>query len=543
MLSLYETPTADRVCRAFAAVAVQTWRDLEDFSDLGEESITDSRILTLRRLCPNEVRAVKFNRRKEAETGADWEWWFGSGHNWFGMRIQAKKLDIASAEYRHLDYRIAGTGDYQVDRLLASAQKAGLAPLYCFYNFWQDNAVQPPWRCGTFAPARELMGVTVADAMQVSQRIRQCRKSISDLADVWLPLNCLTCCRQHASQQGPDTSLPFRARGVTIALRGTPEGVPETRQHPPEYVLAVLEGPAHAEFPDSVLALDGILIIQEDPKVYAGAYSEKPSPYSPVRISPIKTLPYQETITNSVGMQLARIPAGEFWMGSPETGWTQAPWDRPQHRVRITRPFYLGIFPVTQEQYENVMGENPSGFLGDPRRPVEYVSWFDAVNFCNRVSERVGLRPYYRIEENTVVAQGGDGYRLPTEAEWEYACRAGTTTKWSCGDDEAALDLSAWYLSNSGGTTHPVGEKEPNGWGLYDMHGTVSEWCQDWFGEYYYANSPPEDPAGPTGGSHRVARGGNWRYFPRQCRSAFRAGFSPSDRFSDRGFRLARAVS
>ena len=188
--------------------------------------------------------------------------------------------------------------------------------------------------------------------------------------------------------------------------------------------------------------------------------------------------------------------------------------------MRITRPFYLGVYEVTQEEYETVMGRNPSCFSAkgggkdrvagqDTRRhPVESVSWNDAIAFCNKLSEREGLRPYYRSGAGE--QSGGDGYRLPTEAEWEYACRAGSTTRYSFGDDAASLGEFAWYDGNSGSKTHPVGQKRPNAFGLYDMHGNVWEWCWDGYEERYYANSPADDPLGPSQAAGRVIRGGGW---------------------------------
>jgi formylglycine-generating enzyme required for sulfatase activity len=242
--------------------------------------------------------------------------------------------------------------------------------------------------------------------------------------------------------------------------------------------------------------------------------------------------------TNSIGIKLVLIPPGEFLMGSPESEKDRRT-NEYQHRVRITKPFYLGVYPVTQQEYEDVMGENPSEFTGDKRRPVENVFWLDAVRFFNRLSERAGREPYYRIDGENVTVEGGDGYRLPTEAEWEYACRAGTTSRWSCGDEEDDLDRVAWYAANADGTTHPVGEKEPNAWGLFDMHGNVLEWCWDWYDEDYYNSSPVSDPQGPSEASFRVFRGGCWWFDAWRCRAAFRRRFVPAGRHIFLGFRVA----
>jgi hypothetical protein len=202
-----------------------------------------------------------------------------------------------------------------------------------------------------------------------------------------------------------------------------------------------------------------------------------------------------------------KISAGSFQMGS-ENGSSN---EKPLHTVRITNPFYLGKHEVTQEQWEAVMGNNPGHFKGK-NLPVESVSWEDVQEFLRRLNQQIGR----------------EIFRLPTEAEWEYACRAGTS-----GDYAGNLDDMAWYSSNSNAQTHPVGTKQPNDWGLYDMHGNVWEWCQDWYG--YYSS-------GPATGSERVIRGGGWNLFALYCRSAFRGSFSPGDRSGRLGFRLVRTA-
>lgn len=209
-----------------------------------------------------------------------------------------------------------------------------------------------------------------------------------------------------------------------------------------------------------------------------------------------------------VVLKLRRIEAGSFMMGS-ENGYDD---EKPVHKVTITQPFYMGIHPVTQAQWRQVMGSNPSFFKGDTL-PVETVSWENAMAFCGKLSRKTG---------RTV--------GLPTEAQWEYACRAGTT-----GDYAGKLDTMAWYDKNSGSTTHPVGTKQPNAWGLYDMHGNVWEWCLDWYGAYPAGSVV--DPQGPSSGSYRVFRGGCWCYFASSCRSAYRDYFSPGIASFDLGFR------
>ncbi len=241
---------------------------------------------------------------------------------------------------------------------------------------------------------------------------------------------------------------------------------------------------------------------------------------------------------------MALIPAGTFRMGDiTGTGYIG---ERPVHEVTITRPFLMSRTEVTQERYEAVMGSNPSSFKG-PDLPVEQVSWYDAVQFCNELSRLEGLDPcYIGSDTNIVYDFTANGYRLPTEAEWEYACRAGTETDFHTGNMtspwgfDPALDRAGWFNQNSRLTSHPVGGREPNAFGLYDTHGNVCEWCWDWCGDGYYAASPADDPRGPASGSYRVTRSGSWCNFARDFRSAARDDRSPSGRSNTRGFRVVR---
>lgn len=225
-----------------------------------------------------------------------------------------------------------------------------------------------------------------------------------------------------------------------------------------------------------------------------------------------------------VKLELVLIPAGEFLMGPPDSDKDVGRNEKPQHRVRITKPFYLGKYPVTQEQWEAVMGSNPSDFKG-PKNPVERVSWEDCQTFLGKLNAKVG--------------SGAGKFQLPSEAQWEYACRAGSTTRYCFGDDESKLGEYAWYGETSGDTTHPVGKKKPNAWGLYDMHGNVWEWCQDWYDGGYYAKSRTDDPTGAATGSYRVDRGGGWLFNASDCRSAFRNWFDPGHRFRHLGLRVS----
>jgi len=222
-----------------------------------------------------------------------------------------------------------------------------------------------------------------------------------------------------------------------------------------------------------------------------------------------------------LGLELVRIPAGTFTMGS-----TMFPDERPMHEVRISRPFYLGKYPVTQRQWEAVMGYNPSVFRGNPQQPVDNVSWKAVQEFLQRLN----------------ASEPGMPYRLPTEAEWEYAARAGSTTAYTFGTERSQLRTYAWYESNAGGITHVVRQRKPNAWGLYDMYGNIWEWTQDWYDDAYYAHSPYYDPPGPTAGSHRVVRGGSWNCDAGDCRSASRNIEAPGDHTNTIGFRLVGQI-
>jgi formylglycine-generating enzyme required for sulfatase activity len=262
------------------------------------------------------------------------------------------------------------------------------------------------------------------------------------------------------------------------------------------------------------------------------------SPVSPVKPSPADSpfnkrqarkhqrdwaefLQIDRQVTNRIAMKLTLIPPGEFQMGSPES----RPYrdiDETQHRVKITKPFYLSVHEVTQKQYDDVMKQQPSRNY-DPDNPVEQVHWHDASDFCRELSKREDVQ-----------------YRLPTEAEWEFACRAGTETSYSFGGDTSRLGEYAWHSKNSNNSTHPVGTKTPNPWGLYDMHGNVWEWCQDWKGSY--DRGQVSNPTGPAQGTSRILRGGCWA--DRQAtRSANRYSNQPYRRDFYYGFRVVQTLS
>jgi len=217
-------------------------------------------------------------------------------------------------------------------------------------------------------------------------------------------------------------------------------------------------------------------------------------------------------------IEMVLLPAGRFTMGDKDEI------DAPPHEVAVSA-FYMDKYLVTQEHYQNICGNNPSRWNGD-RNPVEQVRWSDAVKFCNARSLAEGLEPCYDLE-TWQCNFDANGYRLPTEAEWEYACRAGTQTIYFFGDNPSKLGDYAWFDKNSGGHPQPVGRKRPNPWGLYDICGDVWQWCNDCYQVDYYEQAPVEDPRGPQAGETRVVRGGAWKFSDENCRSGYRYNENP----------------
>jgi len=242
---------------------------------------------------------------------------------------------------------------------------------------------------------------------------------------------------------------------------------------------------------------------------------------------------------SQVQNEMIRVQGGVFMMGSPESEPGRHMTDEdPQHRVTVSS-FYIAKFPVTQAEYQAVMGTNPSQFRGDDL-PADQISWNNAIEYCNRRSAAEGLTPVYTISGNNITwNREANGYRLPTEAEWEYACRAGTQTPFYSG---ASMDDSGWHRGNTfvngGRSTFPVGQMQPNAWGIHDMHGNVLEWCWDWMAPY--TADAQVNPVGPATGTRRVYRGGCFDFAASQCRSAYRFGNRQTFRMFYTGFRAAR---
>jgi formylglycine-generating enzyme required for sulfatase activity len=360
-------------------------------------------------------------------------------------------------------------------------------------------------------------------------------------------------------------SIPFRGESVEVMLKI----LGEEPEHPSKLNPLADEGlsrlclKALAKRPEERPAS-----MREFAKALSASVSVTPPVAMGCEAPTVLVLPSRVTsegfLVNSIGMKFALLRDGEFRMGSRFFEPKATRVEKPQHSVWITRSFYLGVYPVTQAEFEAVMGVNPSYFrstgLGDrkvvgidtSRHPVEQVSWFDAVEFCNNLSRREGLRPCH---EPWGERRGdGNGYRLPTEAEWEYACRAGSATSYSFG--ERLTSSQANYQGGSSpdlgsgtgvclGRTSEVGSYPPNEFGLYDMHGKVFEWCSDWYSpkEYRKRRRLATNPPGPEAATERIIRGGGFHTDPSHCRSACRSGRPPEFRYFSLGFRVVRVSS
>jgi len=274
---------------------------------------------------------------------------------------------------------------------------------------------------------------------------------------------------------------------------------------------------------DDIEAAKPLLAVAAEQFAAAVAEAEMMNAEADRRRALLAGLAFSKTATVDLGggvsMEFVLILPGSFMMGSDIGEGSE----KPVHKVTLTKPFYLGKFEITQEQWQAVMGNNPSAFKG-PKLPAENFSWNDCQTFLGVLQEKTRKK-----------------FALPTEAQWEYACRAGTTTSYSFGDGDAGLPEHAWFNGNSGSITHPVGEKKPNPWGLYDMHGNVAEWCADWFSNSY-ASGDATDPQGASSGSSRVVRGLGWRDSPGWSRSATRGANAPTDHWGHFGMRCVMLV-
>lgn len=396
---------------------------------------------------------------------------------------------------------------------------------YCFFKGDWDHGLKLLAQ-GSDEPLKSLARQELAsDALDAEQRIAR--------GDAWWAL-----AEREKSSGRAKAAMRLRAghwyREALPALSGLAKAKAESR-------LAELSQPsAPAETSDRLR-----------PPMAVMPFNERTAQLHQARWA--KFLRVSVELTNSIGMKFVLIPPGEFEMGSTQESvdeelaqpGLEASYrdrllgERPRHRVRITKPYWLGVTEVTQEQFLHVMGNNPSKFQGDPKRPVEQVSWDECAEFCRRLSQLPAEKANNRR------------YALPTEAQWEWACRAGNPGRWwfsalptplPVAVEERLLNQCAWYKANSGGRTRPVGRLRSNAWGLFDVYGNVGEWCEDWYDRDYYANALAEDPTGPPSGSGRVRRGGCWRDTPRDCRSAARDSRGPGAASGYLGFRACLRV-
>jgi len=335
----------------------------------------------------------------------------------------------------------------------------------------------------------------------------QAAKHLSDALDATLRTNVSLAAREAAGLADADfltlgqwyQSLAIRTAGNTAKTRL----LVRARDNLKMYLEVYTKEDIHR-----LRATKALATIEADLKRLDAALTAKPAKGQPITLK----------LGKGVTMKFVYIPAGKFPMGSSETEKGRERNEGPQRWVTISRPFYMGVTEVTQAQYAAVTGKNPSNVKA-PENPVERVSWDDCVAFCQAMSKATGRSA-----------------RLPTEAEWEYACRAGTKTPFSFGADDKAPAAHAWYEDISGDTPHPVGGKKPNAWGVYDMHGNVWEWCSDWYDSY--ASAEARDPKGPATGKERILRGGAWGSPIDNCRSAYRNWNTPVNRSGYLGLRV-----
>jgi formylglycine-generating enzyme required for sulfatase activity len=325
----------------------------------------------------------------------------------------------------------------------------------------------------------------------------------------------------------PDSTLdPIPDPTLNPTPYPTPYPIPDPTLNPTPYPTDPTLNPT--PYPTPYPTLDPTLDLTLDPTPYPTLDPTPyptldPTPYPTPDPTPDPTMDYEEIFTNSIGMGFVLIPAGEFNMGSSEDEDNSVSDEEPVHCVKIEKAFYMGRCEVTQREWREVMGNNPSNFKGD-NLPVERVSWNDVQDFIRKLNEKEVM----------------DIYRLPSEAEWEYACRAGTTTIYSFGNDKSRLGDYVWYGENSGDKTQPVGLKSPNLWGLYDMHGNVLEWVQDKYHDSY-DDAPINGDAWESGDSFdRVIRCGAWFDSTTKCRSANRYKRDADEYRYNLGFRLLK---
>jgi formylglycine-generating enzyme required for sulfatase activity len=377
-----------------------------------------------------------------------------------------------------------------------------------------------------------------------------------------------------ASRQGTMPTFLLRSlTGLLLSLLVLAVIFGDDPAPPPQddVVQKLIERLGTDDNPDREAATKELFLMGDRPLAFLrSAASESPNPETRWRAQHILTQPTRQS--PAIGLTLRLIKPGELRQGSPDSETGRWP-DEEQHETRISQAFYLGMYEVSQSEYRQVMKLDPSAFaaggdmnvkvagMATDNFPVDKVGWYDAIQFCNELSRLDKFQLYYQLTDVVrdgdsiisakVAIRGGHGYRLPTEAEWEFACRAESVSPYHYGqamNGNAANLKGATIPGGYGGEirgpnlqrTCPRGSYAPNAWGLYDMHGNVGEWCWDYYEKGYYAVAPHKDPTGPATGMHRVWRGGSWMVGETSCRSASRNSHTPDERKDYLGFRIAR---
>lgn len=420
----------------------------------------------------------------------------------------------------------------------------------------------PPSQIAAVSPALEAICLK-GMAHQIEDRFQSAEELATALED-WLKTpDIITVEARHSRRK---TAL--RACGILMLVLGIllvvfvnrPNTGPQTANEPSAHSGKVRQEPTPAT---------KVVIKSANPAPLKAPFDEQQARAGQKAWADHLDLPVE--YNNSIGMKFRLIPPGEFLMGSTpgeieatlkvaNSNWTEhLQSEGPQHKVILTKPIYAGATEVTQSQYQQVMAKNPSHFsatgkgnvlvanLETSNQPVEMVSWNDAAEFCAKLSELENLKPFYFRSGDTVTAREGAGNRLPTEAEWEYACRAGTTTRFWNGELDQDLNSAGWSIGNAGGRTHAAGESTPNPFGLSDMHGNVWEWTQDaWEPAFYsqFQKTAALDPSSPfrIGQKPELVRGGDWHSAPFECRSAMRLQTPTNSQRDNMGFRVMLPV-
>jgi formylglycine-generating enzyme required for sulfatase activity len=488
----------------------------------------------------------------------DWRWRYDTAKPEASLKVMRRLVDVvAKAHQKGIVHR-----DLKPSNVLLHPTEGGKFTLWVTDFGWgQVESVRSLELARGGTPRGEQLRLTLRGAysplyvspQQTKKEKPDPRDDVHALGVIWIqllqrnPTAAAPVGTEWAEELAPVGFTDTQARLLTACLSVRPDKRPENAQALSEMLANVTVGPSVGNDGSKLISLKAgkgshIAVPTVRPHVI-----EETAAASAAAAALLMTGDFDrpgesrsghlpKMVRNGVGMLFTLVSPGTFKMGSPDGEPGRRDHESPQHDARITRPFYLSVDPVTQGQYERVTGKNASMFCrgkgGGPEHPVEMVTWADTEKFC----VKLGQMPDEEI--------AGRHYRLPTEAEWEYVCRAGTTDTYSTGPTLSLKEglFTPTGSKATGGKTAPVGQHGGNPWGLRDMHGNVWEWVQDWYDEYYYFDSPGNDPAGPRHGILKVARGGSWASPPTDCRSASRLAHAPDRPSHTIGFRLAMTV-